>query len=144
MDLKEANNFIYLLGESPPEQKSVPDVPVSAPQVYRALHQAIKNGLVKSAHDLSEGGLAVTAAEMCIGGRLGLNIAETSIVLFAEANGCLLVEVSPTDAPAFEKQLANLPFNKVGEVTTEPILKFSEVEIPIEELIRAFNSPSHL
>jgi phosphoribosylformylglycinamidine synthase II len=151
MDLKEANNFIYLLGESPPEQKSVPDVPVSAPQVYRALHQAIKNGLVKSAHDLSEGGLAVTAAEMCIGGRLGLNVAETlqstpvgSVVLFAEANGRLLVEVSPTDAPAFEKQLANLPFSKIGEVTTEPILKLSEVEIPIEELVRAFNSPSHL
>ena len=144
MDLKEANNFIYLLGEFPPEQKSVPDVPASTLQVYRALHQAIKNGLVKSAHDLSEGGLAVTAAEMCIGGRLGLNVAETPVVLFAEANGCLLVEVSPMDAPAFEKQLANLPFSKIGEVTTEPILKLSEVEISIEELVRAFNSSSHL
>ncbi|MEO5886445.1 MAG: phosphoribosylformylglycinamidine synthase subunit PurL, partial [Anaerolineales bacterium] len=144
MDLKEANNFIYLLGEFPPEQESVPDVPASTPQVYRALHQAIKNGLVKSAHDLSEGGLAVTAAEMCIGGRLGLNLAESSVVPFAEANGCLLVEVSPMDAPAFEKQFAHLPFSKIGAVTTEPILKLSEVEVPIEELVRAFNSPSHL
>ena len=52
MDLKEAGNFIYLLGEFPAEQKNVPDVPTSTPQVYRALHQAIQNGLSNPAHDL--------------------------------------------------------------------------------------------
>jgi phosphoribosylformylglycinamidine synthase len=147
MDLKEANNFVSARRIFA-EQISVPDV---QHHEYRALHQAIKNGLVRSAHDLSEGGLAVTAAEMCIGGRLGLNITETlqstpvgSVVLFTEANGCLLVEVSRMAAPAFEKQFANLPFRKIGEVTAEPILKLSEVEIPIEELVRAFNSASHL
>src|SRR6185503_13762275 len=74
MDLKEADNIIYLIGEFSDRQNPVPDVPSSTPQVYRALHQAITNGLVKSAHDLSEGGLAVTAAEMCIGGRFGMEL----------------------------------------------------------------------
>jgi len=52
---------------------------------------------------LSEGGLAVAAAEMCIGGRLGLELdlkpgkengqADASLrVLFGESTGCLLVE----------------------------------------------------
>ena len=141
MDLKAADNLIYLIGDFLTEQKSVPDVQTLTPQVYRALHQAIQNGWVKSCHDLSEGGLAVTAAEMCIGGRLGL---ETNIIsnLFTEVNGCLLVEVAPTDASKFEKQFTNLPLAKIGIVTSKPILKFADVEISVEELVSAFNTPA--
>ncbi len=144
MDLKTSGNFIYLIGDFSTEQKSVPEVPASALQVYRVLHQAITNGLVKSAHDLSEGGLAVTAAEMCIGGRLGMDITMESSALFNEVNGCLLVEISPADAPAFEKKLENLPIKKIGEVISDPILKVSNSEIPVQELVHAFNSPTHL
>ena len=81
MDLKEAGDFIYLVGEFAAGQKSVPDVPASALKVYRALHQAITNGIIRAAHDLSEGGLAVSAAEMCIGGRLGMNIVAAFLTL---------------------------------------------------------------
>ncbi len=144
MDLKEADNFIYLVGDFLAEQKSVPDVPSSAPQVYRALHQTITNGLVKSAHDLSEGGLAVAAAEMCIGGRLGMNLQFESSALFTEVNGCLLVEVSPKNVPAFEKEFANLPFHKIGEVTSNAVLKISNIEINVDDLVHAFNNPTHL
>jgi len=144
MDLKEAGNSIYLIGEFLVEPKSVPEVPTITPQVYRALHQAIKNGLVRSAHDLSEGGLAITAAEMCIGGRLGMEVDIETSALFSEVNGCLLVEVPSINTPAFEKQFANLPFNKIGKVISEPILKISDVEILVDELIRAFNSLSQL
>ena len=141
MDLKEAGNIIYRVGEFPAEQRSVPDVPSSTPHVYRALHQAITTGLVKSAHDLSEGGLAVTAAEMCIGGRLGmeLNIEESG--LFIEVNGCLLVEVSLSKKDAFESQFTNLPYKKIGEVLSNPVLIISDAEIPVDELVHAFNTP---
>lgn len=144
MDLKKVDNFIYLIGDFSIEQKSVPDVPSSAPQVYRALHKTITNGLVRSAHDLSEGGLAVTAAEMCIGGRLGMNINFESSDLFTEVNGCLLVEVSPDNAFAFEKQFANLPFQKIGEVISNSTLEISNTEITVDELVHAFNNPIHL
>jgi phosphoribosylformylglycinamidine synthase len=142
MDLKEAGNLIYLIGEFSTEQKNVPDVPKPTLQVYKALHQAITNRLIKSAHDLSEGGLAVTAAEMCIGGRLGMNINFDSSTIFNEVNGCLLVEVTPENKTSFEKQFANLPFNKIGEVTSEPILKLNTNEITVEELVHAFIHPS--
>jgi phosphoribosylformylglycinamidine synthase len=142
MDLKEAGNVVYLVGSdqlSVISEQSVPDVREETPQVYRALHKAIQSGLIKSAHDLSEGGLAVTAAEMCIGGRLGM---ETNLTtnLFTEVNGCLLVEVTPTNAPIFESQFIDLPITKIGTVTTHPILKFADVEISVEELANAFNT----
>jgi phosphoribosylformylglycinamidine synthase len=133
-----------LVGEFSAEQKSVPDVPSSTVQVYRALHQAITNGLVKSVHDLSEGGLAVAAAEMCIGGRLGMELNIEASAVFIEVNGCLLVEVSPTNAIAFENQYADLPFSKIGTVISNPILKISNVEIAVDELVHTFNTPNYL
>jgi phosphoribosylformylglycinamidine synthase subunit PurSL len=155
MDLKEASNLIYLVGEFSTASDSVPNVSPLTHQVYRALHQAITNGLVRSAHDLSEGGLAVAAAEMCIGGRLGMRVVATfltssvrtgavaSFAPFAEVNGCLLVEVTPENVSAFENQFANLPFSKIGDVTSEPILKIASEEIPVSELVYAFNNPKH-
>jgi phosphoribosylformylglycinamidine synthase len=147
MDLKEAGNVVYLVGRnqlSVISDQSVPDVHKDTLQVYRALHGAIQNGLVRSCHDLSEGGLAVAAAEMCIGGRLGLDVVATLVAPFAEVNGSFLVEVSPSNITAFENHFVNLPFHKIGEVKSEPVLKLGEQEIPVIELVRAFNSPSHL
>ncbi|MHC1782379.1 MAG: phosphoribosylformylglycinamidine synthase subunit PurS [Anaerolineaceae bacterium] len=139
MDLKSADNTIYLLGEIPTEQTPVPDVPPTALQVYRALYQSIAAGVVKSAHDLNEGGLGVAAAEMCIGGRLGMELDVDPSILFSEVNGCLLVEVSPHDALLFAQYFTSLPILKIGRVTANPVLKLSNTEINVAELVHAFN-----
>jgi phosphoribosylformylglycinamidine synthase II len=159
MDLKQAGNAIYLVGDFKPVfggshfslvatqvvDEQIPEVSGNAPEVYRALHRAASAGLVRSAHDLSEGGLAVAAAEMCIGGRLGLQLdldTEDPIrTWFAETTGCLLVEVAPQNQPAFENEFAGLPLSKIGQVTTEPSLRIAATEIPLADLIQAFNSP---
>jgi len=149
MDLKEAGNSIYLIGEFSTENKFVPDVPASTPKVYRALHQAITSGLVRSAHDLSEGGLAVAAAEMCIGGRLGMELNIKEAVLFNEVNGCLLVEVSPENTNAFEQQFTDLPFRNIGTVIQDPTLTIrfpirESVSLSVTDLAHAFNNPETL
>jgi len=145
MDLKESGNLVYLVGDFSAEQKSVPDVPQSTMQVYQALHQAITSGLVRSAHDLSEGGLAVAAAEMCIGGRLGIQLDVKDEALFNEVNGCLLIEVTPANVSAFESQLANLPFKQIGVVTQNPFLNIREsVSVSVDDLVHAFNNPETL
>ncbi len=145
MDLKEAGNLIYLIGEFSTEPKAVPDVPGSTPQVYRALHQAIKNGLIRSAHDLSQGGLATAAAEMCIGGRLGMSLDVDTAMLFTEMNGCLLVEVSPEKASALEDIFAKLPTKRIGIVVEEPTFYIREsIAISVAGLADAFNNPDHL
>lgn len=153
MDLKEAGNTLYLVGGFAPVfggshfdktiNEAIPHVSEITPQVYKALHNAINAGLIRSAHDLSEGGLAVAAAEMCIGGRLGLDINPplTTRDLFGETTGCLLVEVSPANTARFEESFKDLPIKKLGQVITDPILKLNETNITVETLIVAFNTP---
>ncbi len=143
MDLKGAGNNVYLVGEFPTEQKPVPDVSSLTPKVYRALHKAIRNGLVRSAHDLSEGGLAVAAAEMCIGGRLGMSVVATFLAPFMEVNGCLLVEVSSEHVSAFARVFEDLPISNIGRVSSDPVLRIAGAEIPVSDLVHAFNNPEH-
>ncbi|GAB4579924.1 MAG: phosphoribosylformylglycinamidine synthase subunit PurL [Anaerolineales bacterium] len=165
MDLKEAGNAVYLVGDFQPFGKMRLEnrdwrleifeanlqSPISnlTPTVYRALHKAIHSDLVRSAHDLSEGGLAVAAAEMCIGGRLGLSLDISpfnfppSTILFGETNGCLLVEVAPEHIPAFENYFVNLPFQKLGPVTAQDDISIKHqnqvvLEVKVADCVSAF------
>ena len=57
------------------KQRHCPTVDApAAMRRYRLLHRAIAAGWVNAAHDVSDGGLAVTLAECAIGGRLGARI----------------------------------------------------------------------
>lgn len=83
-----------------------PEFDDAAPDRYRRLHQALRAGLVASCHDVSEGGLAVAVAEMCIASGLGVRLdalghADPTAALFAESAGRLVVEVAPGDVAAF-------------------------------------------
>ncbi|MBN2391457.1 MAG: phosphoribosylformylglycinamidine synthase subunit PurL [Anaerolineae bacterium] len=101
--------------------------PVSdAIETFRALHRAIQAGLVAAAHDCSEGGVAVTAAEMCVGGRLGLELTlpgDAVTALFAESSARFLVEVTPEHATDFEQALAGRPCVDIGVVTEPAVLR---------------------
>ncbi|GAA4725532.1 phosphoribosylformylglycinamidine synthase subunit PurL [Brevibacillus fulvus] len=70
--------------------------------------QAIRQGLVKSAHDLAEGGLGVAIAESCFGEEIGATIElqtelRADVALFSESQSRILLSVSPENA---EKVLA--------------------------------------
>jgi len=174
MDLKAVGNELYLVGDFQPvfggshfnliqgiqgivKSEPVPHVSGKSPKVYRAFHQAVMAKLVQSAHDLSEGGLAVAAAEMCIGGRLGLELnlkpATESTdpnaiprALFGESTGCLLVEVKPERASEFVVCFGDLPITKIGLVSCEPALGIriesnAPYSFPIPALVAAWNTP---
>ncbi len=157
LDLKIPGSSLYRIGDfrpryggsallehtAPPPSAdcTVPDLPALAPQVYSGLHQAIRAGWVLACHDLSEGGLAVAAAEMCMAGRLGLRITwpDHPLHLFAETNGCLLVEVPANRCSDFETLFTNLPIQHLGQVTDEPILSFPGVfEESVEGLLQSW------
>ena len=85
MDLKRAGNHLALIGETRRELagslfaqrhggggRFVPRPNVERAKAdFRFIHAAIQSGLIRSCHDLSEGGLAVALAEMAIAGGLG-------------------------------------------------------------------------
>ncbi len=88
MDLKQYGNLGYQVGATKREMGgshyalveslaggNVPQVdPAVAKTTFAAMHRAIDAGLVRACHDMSEGGLAVAAAEMAFAGGLGLRI----------------------------------------------------------------------
>ncbi|CAM4423416.1 phosphoribosylformylglycinamidine synthase [Paenibacillus endophyticus] len=80
-------------------------------KVLDAVLGAIQGGLVASAHDLSEGGIAVAVAESCISGRLGAEVALASDLradhlLFSESQSRILLSAKPENAAALQAKLS--------------------------------------
>jgi phosphoribosylformylglycinamidine synthase len=103
----------------------------------------MQDGLVQSCHDLSEGGLAVALAEMCIAGRLGVEVtdlphADIATALFSESQGRLIVEVDPDDLVGF-RDVMHEPVLVLGRVTAEQYLSIPGLEpIGVTDLVDAF------
>jgi phosphoribosylformylglycinamidine synthase II/phosphoribosylformylglycinamidine synthase I len=145
-DLKQAGDVLYLLGETKVElggshygmlhglNNSTPPQPVAnALDQMRSLHNAIAAGLVSACHDCSEGGLAVSLAEMCIAGQLGANVniqglaglpadARDDVALFSESLTRFVVAVRPENVEAFEQALNGVALTRLGSVVAEPVL----------------------
>jgi phosphoribosylformylglycinamidine (FGAM) synthase-like enzyme len=117
-----------------------PDAPVR----YRQLHQAILEGLVWSCHDLSEGGLGVAVAEMCIAGRTGVELTELphddlTAALFAESQSRLIVEVAPGDLDRF-RDVMHEEVTVIGKTIESDVLLIPDVPpIHLDELVDAFH-----
>lgn len=156
-DLKRAGNVLVLLGHThvefggshfalvhglPVSVGPVPAADPAAPARYRALHAALATGRVGSCHDLSEGGLAVAAAEMAIAGRLGVRIdtlphADVATGLFAESTGRFLCEVPEADVAWFMDAVGE-PALVVGQVTADGRVSMPGVDLPLEAAVTAF------
>jgi phosphoribosylformylglycinamidine synthase len=100
-----------------------------AKHTFKAVTKAIDTGLVKSCHDLSEGGLAVAAAEMAFAGGYGLELdlyklpgkalERCDFVLFSESNSRFLLEVAERDRHDFETLMKGKMCAQIGKVTEE-------------------------
>jgi phosphoribosylformylglycinamidine synthase len=141
MDLKEAGNVLFLLGITAADLGGslwaelhgqaggrAPRVdPARGPGLLRDLHAAIRRGLVRSCHDLSEGGLAVALAEMALAGGLGARVslgdvpratdtADDFTLLFSESPTRFVLEVRPEDCEELERHLGQWPLGRLGVV----------------------------
>jgi phosphoribosylformylglycinamidine synthase len=96
------------------------------------LREAIAAGLVASAHDLSDGGLAVAVAECCLAGGLGARLelpagsARPDRLLFAEGGARVLVTVPPEAADDWRQALA-----RVGDAVPALWLGMVEARAPL-------------
>ena len=92
-------------------------------QVQQATLELIKMGLVVSAHDCSEGGLAVALAECCIQGKIGADVALTenirpSSILFGESQSRIIISINKSKIDSVLQQLKKfqVPYKVLGSV----------------------------
>jgi phosphoribosylformylglycinamidine synthase II len=146
-DAKELGDLIYLLGRTYPEMggseyyglkgyvgNRVPKVRLSeARDVIGSVKRAIDEGLVRACHDLSEGGLAVSASEMALSGGLGLDLHLGEVpradglvredhILFSESNSRFLMEVPERHGEDFEALMEDSVHSVLGRVKGEGYL----------------------
>ncbi|MGL6073329.1 MAG: phosphoribosylformylglycinamidine synthase subunit PurL [Fimbriiglobus sp.] len=134
-----------------------PDINL-APKIFTALHAAIRDGLVRSCHDVSDGGLAAALAEMAFAGGIGADItglgqlptegqvSETAR-LFGESPTRFVLEVVPEKLSELQKHFAGLSICDIGVTLAEPRLRIAGnsgewlIWAKLAELKEAWQSP---
>ncbi len=149
MEAKRPGDLVYILGTTREELGGseyflhlglkgglVPHVwAKEARQRYLALREAISKQLVASAHDCSDGGLAVALAECAFSGGLGMEISLDDLpyegrprpdyLLFSESASRIVVTVSPSKVADFEALFAGQTVSCIGRIIEEPFLKIT-------------------
>ena len=163
MDLKKVGNRLLIVGATGPEMGgshwsmitgevgadgSLPRVDLNVgPQFAAIVAELIRSGLVRAAHDCSEGGLLVAAAEMALAGDLGIAVnidalpvegeVDPTARLFAESPSRYLLEVEERHLGAVERMLGDLPFAMIGRVNDSGCLTADAADVDIEiDLLR--------
>ena len=149
MHMQKAGDKIYLVGKTDDDfagselQKMItgeisglphaPKLPEIKQYLYK-LQALMANGLVKSAHDLSEGGLGVSLAETLFdtdfGAKIELDFDKN--LLFSETPGRLIVSVDPANAEKFEQEMGD-SVSEIGQVTADHQLNISLANDQVNE-----------
>lgn len=174
MDAKQPGNLLLLVGVTNAElggsewldllgveggKVPRPDLE-RAPTCLRKLHGATKLRQMRACHDLSEGGLAVAAAEMCMAGGVGADI-DLSVIdreeygegydpdatlLFSESCTRFLVEVEQGKKFNFQTKMMGIATTPIGRISKKDRLVIKGVsgkplvDLGVEELRGAFQS----
>ena len=148
---QEAGDVIYVIGKAEAEfggtelqnildgeyKGKAPQIDLDIEKERQAnVLQAIKAGLLVSAEDIAEGGLAVALAEKAIRGNVGVDVTlqgNPTVELFSETQSRYVVSVKSEDAEAFEN--IGLEVMKIGTVTADEkfIVRTNDGKTLIEE-----------
>ncbi|MDD2331343.1 MAG: phosphoribosylformylglycinamidine synthase subunit PurL [Candidatus Cloacimonetes bacterium] len=109
----------------------------------------IGKGLIMSAHDCSDGGLAICLAESCfnpeglLGAYVSFELAHSkSIEYFGESQARILISIRKTDIEPVSQYLYSRqqPFLLLGEVTDKTVLKVNrDIDCPVQELYKTWS-----
>lgn len=160
---KDEGDLIYLLGETKPEiggseflkiffdrvEGDIPEIDLhQEKKLIDTLLLLIKNGLIKSAHDLSDGGLAVALAECCvmnrkkkIGAKIDLNFTfRKDFYLFSESQSRVLISIEEKNQNELEKVLKEkeIPFEKIGITGGNRLMINNVINLNLEQIDDAY------
>jgi len=154
MDAKAAGNRLLIVGETTcllggthwamihgapkGDRADIPRVDLKqAPATAKVIASLIAAGKVASAHDCSDGGALVAAAEMAFAGRVGLDIHLAGVpgecdditACFAETPGRYLLEINAASFDEVARALRNasVPFGELGVFAAHDRLTVSSV-----------------
>lgn len=163
-DFKEAGDALFLVGTTQPSlggsalyrlkgrrSRRIPRADLDALRAGMALlNEAMAEGRVAACHDISDGGLAATLAEMCIGGQLGAEIRlpengpNAVAQLFSESPGRWVVEVRGQEMQRFS-QLAGSRAVPLGRVWGDRLIvergHRRSIDLAVGELEAAWGRP---
>jgi len=156
MDFKDEGDLIFLLGANQEELGAseylklqenridgyVPEIDLKLEKrVQDTVFKAVKEGIVKSAHDCSEGGLAVALAESCFKNEIGVNIKiEENIsdkaLLFGETQSRIIVSIAQDNENILKKiaEENKIPIKKIGRTQGNRYLFNDLIELSVEEM----------
>lgn len=117
-------------------------------KLQQVLLEAIKNKMINAAHDVSDGGLAVTLAEMAIFSGRGANVSLKNLkgsyieVLYSEAQSGVVVTVPKEDARALEQffNKHDIFFDELGSVGGAKLIIDEFIEQPVTDLKAVYES----
>ena len=159
MDAKSSSNVLVLVGETTdavggshllkvapnaPGSRELPRTDLAAgPAAARAVAGAIGSGKVRSAHDASEGGVLLAAAEMAFAGGIGLSmdmgavqglLQSMAVACFSQTAGRYLLEVSPEDMDALDVLLGQTPHRVIGSFDDSNRLHGEGLDVRLNDL----------
>ncbi|MFH2204505.1 MAG: phosphoribosylformylglycinamidine synthase subunit PurL [Elusimicrobiota bacterium] len=163
MDFKNPGNPIYLVGATRDELgaslyaewsgKHEGRLPAVDCKCARATLAAVQNasakGVVRSAHNLSEGGLAVALSEMAFSGDIGAQIdldrmlrakeiCDEATLLFSESPSRFLLEIDADKEKTIAKLFRGVPLARIGATIANPVLRIVSLDgrLLMEEGVR--------
>jgi phosphoribosylformylglycinamidine synthase len=163
-DLKREGNTIAVIGATRQEMggseyyrmtrsysSKVPDVDIPALKAgIDVVVGGIERGAIVSCHDISDGGIAVALAEMCIGGDIGAEVdlakiekLRSDVKLFSESNSRWVVELRKGKEKLLprDRKAKTLKLGTVGgcalRITSNKLL----VNTDVRDLAKSFNAP---
>ena len=162
MDFKEINNLVLIIGKTeghidqslfarnilnekngPPPEINLFNEKNNGETVL----QLIKGNLVRSAHDVSIGGIITAVSKMCIKGNKGIEFNKPKYFmseieyLFSEDQGRYVIEIEPKNLKKVESILNknSVHFDELGKITDKNMIINEKTKVTIDEL-KSYNT----
>ncbi len=162
MDFKEINNLVLIIGKTEGhmdqslfartilDEKNGPPPEINLfneKNNGETLLQLIKNDFIKSAHDVSLGGIITAISKMCIKGNKGFEFEKLNIFmneieyLFSEDQGRYIIEINPSDLQKVSKILEknSVHFDELGKIIDKYLIINQKTKVTIDEL-KSYNT----
>ncbi|NIZ02710.1 phosphoribosylformylglycinamidine synthase subunit PurL [Thalassospira lucentensis] len=136
----ELGQSLYLKTIEGREEGAPPPVDLNAEKRAGSLvRELIELGVVKTCHDIADGGLLVTIAEMCMAGNVGADVSlpeqgSEAAWLFGEDQGRYVIATSDPDKVLNAAASANMAAVIVGQIGGDAISIEGEAKVSVSEL----------